>query len=135
MAVQQGGARAVGLSCRLEIRCHVMTYPLSFTLQVTLIRAGRGIEVVCETRGWDEGAQATRGQRSKEGLADYRFFPEPDLPPLSISEEYLATVQVGARLSLLCCVAPLQSCRRAAVAWGRVASCVLQRRPESFAVE
>eukprot|EP00208_Stichococcus_sp_RCC1054_P008073 CAMPEP_0206151886 /NCGR_PEP_ID=MMETSP1473-20131121/39047_1 /ASSEMBLY_ACC=CAM_ASM_001109 /TAXON_ID=1461547 /ORGANISM="Stichococcus sp, Strain RCC1054" /LENGTH=579 /DNA_ID=CAMNT_0053549437 /DNA_START=226 /DNA_END=1969 /DNA_ORIENTATION=- len=61
--------------------------------QVTLIRAGRGDEVVSETRGWDENAQVTRGQRSKEGLADYRFFPEPDLPALSVTEQYLARVK------------------------------------------
>ncbi len=62
--------------------------------QVTLIRSGKGIDIKMETRGWDEGAQATRGQRSKEGLADYRYFPEPDLPPLAISEEYLSKVKV-----------------------------------------
>ncbi len=64
-------------------------------LQVGLIRAGKGHEVVQETRGWDEAAQVTRAQRSKEGLADYRYFPEPDLPLLVITEEYLAEVQAS----------------------------------------
>jgi aspartyl-tRNA(Asn)/glutamyl-tRNA(Gln) amidotransferase subunit B len=42
--------------------------------------------VVQETRGWDESKQETFHQRFKEGSADYRYFPEPDLPKLFLSE-------------------------------------------------
>jgi len=52
--------------------------------QIKLIESGE--KVVQETRGWDEGRQATFHQRFKEGSADYRYFPEPDLPKLFISE-------------------------------------------------
>jgi aspartyl-tRNA(Asn)/glutamyl-tRNA(Gln) amidotransferase subunit B len=45
-----------------------------------------GTEVAQETRGWDERRQATFPQRLKEGSADYRYFPDPDLPSLKISE-------------------------------------------------
>ena len=52
--------------------------------QTSLIESGG--KVVQETRGWDEAKQETFHQRFKEGSADYRYFPEPDLPKLFISE-------------------------------------------------
>ena len=52
--------------------------------QSALIESGD--KVVQETRGWDEAKQQTFHQRFKEGSADYRYFPEPDLPSLRLFE-------------------------------------------------
>ncbi|HEX8097968.1 MAG TPA: hypothetical protein VF507_08025, partial [Pyrinomonadaceae bacterium] len=48
-----------------------------------------------ETRLWDERAGETRVMRSKEEAHDYRYFPEPDLPPLDVSEEFIEGVRAS----------------------------------------
>jgi len=50
-------------------------------------------KIVQETRLWDENLQCTTSMRSKEGSSDYRYFPEPDLCPLEVPREQVATWQ------------------------------------------
>ncbi|MCX5947914.1 MAG: Asp-tRNA(Asn)/Glu-tRNA(Gln) amidotransferase subunit GatB, partial [Cyanobacteria bacterium] len=46
-----------------------------------------GEPVVQETRLWDESKQLTKSMRSKEGASDYRYFPDPDLGPIEVSDQ------------------------------------------------
>jgi len=52
-----------------------------------------GGRLVQETRLWDDRLNETRTMRSKEEAHDYRYFPEPDLPPLIVSREFVARVR------------------------------------------
>ena len=59
--------------------------------QIDLIEAGK--EVIQETRRWDDNKEYSYAMRSKEDAQDYRYFPEPDLVPVVISDEWLAQVK------------------------------------------
>ncbi len=48
-----------------------------------------------ETRGWDANRNATFGQRSKEDASDYRYFPDPDLIPVTVSEERIEAIKAA----------------------------------------
>jgi aspartyl-tRNA(Asn)/glutamyl-tRNA(Gln) amidotransferase subunit B len=58
-----------------------------------ILEAGGRIQQ--ETVGWDEARQATVTQRIKEEADDYRYFPEPDLPPLLVSESWVESVRTS----------------------------------------
>ena len=60
--------------------------------KAVLLEGGR---IVQETRLWDEQAQSTASMRSKEEAHDYRYFPEPDLLPLVVSEEWVAELEAS----------------------------------------
>ncbi len=59
--------------------------------QIELVEDGE--EVVQETRLWDDGEGVTKSMRGKEDAHDYRYFPEPDLMPLSISREWVEDIR------------------------------------------
>jgi len=61
------------------------------TRQIGVLEAGGQLQQ--ETRLWDERAAETRVMRSKEEAHDYRYFPEPDLPPLIVSDEFVERVR------------------------------------------
>lgn len=59
--------------------------------QIAVLEAGGRVQQV--TSGWDDARGVTVLQRSKEAAHDYRYFPEPDLPPLELSDEWIERVR------------------------------------------
>ena len=59
--------------------------------QIELLEAGK--KVVQETRRWDDNKESSRAMRSKEDAKDYRYFPDPDLPPVTISDAWIQEIK------------------------------------------
>lgn len=55
----------------------------------------RGEKVTQETRGWDEAKQKSIGQRGKEEAHDYRYMPEPDIPPVELDDSFVNNLRGG----------------------------------------
>jgi aspartyl-tRNA(Asn)/glutamyl-tRNA(Gln) amidotransferase subunit B len=53
----------------------------------------KGGKIVQETRGWDDAKQKSFSQRSKENADDYRYMPDPDIPPVVIEKAYIAKIK------------------------------------------
>ena len=61
--------------------------------QIELLEMGR--KVVQETRRWDDNKESSHAMRSKEDAQDYRYFPEPDLVPIIVSDEWIAQIKAN----------------------------------------
>ena len=68
---------------------------LAFEIERQTGRRERGEAIEQETRGWDETSGTTRSQRTKEYAHDYRYFPEPDLPPLHITRQRVVALRAA----------------------------------------
>jgi aspartyl-tRNA(Asn)/glutamyl-tRNA(Gln) amidotransferase subunit B len=85
------GARALGTRTEIKnlnsFRALVRALAFEVARQEQVLAAGRRVEQ--ETLGWDEGRGVTVSQRGKEEAHDYRYFPEPDLPPLVLDPAWV----------------------------------------------
>lgn len=97
VSVRPKGAKELGT--KIEVKnmnsFKFMEQALKFEIerQIQVLKEGGKLEQ--ETRGWDEKTATTILQRGKEGSIDYRYFPEPDLPPIVLEDAQLAGWSAG----------------------------------------
>ena len=88
---------ATELGAKVEVKNMNSFRSVQRALEFEAVRQVRAVNegerIVQETRGWDDGRGTTVSQRSKEYASDYRYFPEPDLPPLLIDPEWVRTLE------------------------------------------
>jgi aspartyl-tRNA(Asn)/glutamyl-tRNA(Gln) amidotransferase subunit B len=87
------------LGTRVEIKnlnsFRAMEQAILYQMKIQRETLERGDKVKQQTLGWNESSGKTVTQRSKEDANDYRYFPEPDLPPLKVEAEWLKAIQTG----------------------------------------
>ena len=87
------------LNTRVEIKnlnsFRALERSVAYEIQRQTGLYNRGQAVTQETLGWDEAKGVTYSQRSKEEAHDYRYFPEPDLPPLVIEKDWIERVRAA----------------------------------------
>ena len=97
VSVREAGSEI--LNPRVEIKnlnsFRALERAVLYQIDLQTEKMKRGEAVVQETVGWDEAREVTFSQRSKEEAHDYRYFPEPDLPPLVIESEWIERVAAG----------------------------------------
>ncbi len=97
VSVRRAGEERFGTKVELKnlnsVRFMQRAIEFEIERQIGLIESGG--RVVQETRLWDERAGETRPMRSKEEAHDYRYFPEPDLPPLVVTSEFIEGVRAS----------------------------------------
>ena len=91
ISVRRAGTKELGVKTELKninsFRALHRAIEYEVKRQTGVLESGGSVKQ--ETRGWSEAEQRTFPQRSKEGAEDYRYFPEPDLPPLQLDRAWI----------------------------------------------
>src|SRR5438105_8840192 len=97
VSVRRKGDTTLGTKVELKNLNSVrfMQKAIEFEVERHIKTLEAGGRLVQETRLWDERLSETRPMRSKEEAHDYRYFPEPDLPPLVVTNEFVAGVRAS----------------------------------------
>lgn len=95
LSVREAGAKEFGTRTEMKnlnsFRAIARAIEGERERQIDLLESGEA--VVQETRRWDDGKGVSRAMRSKEDAQDYRYFPDPDLVPVEISDEWIGRVR------------------------------------------
>jgi len=97
VSVRKAGSTTLGTRCEIKNlnSFRFMQEAIEFEVRRQIALIEDGGRVVQETRLYDPDKHETRSMRSKEDAQDYRYFPDPDLPPLVIEDDWIARVKAG----------------------------------------
>ncbi|HEX6547608.1 MAG TPA: Asp-tRNA(Asn)/Glu-tRNA(Gln) amidotransferase subunit GatB [Candidatus Dormibacteraeota bacterium] len=97
ISVRPAGSSELGVKTELKnlnsFRALHLAVQFEIDRQIRVLEGGGA--VVQETRGWSEAERRTFSQRTKEYAEDYRYFPEPDIPPLEVAPEWVDRLRAG----------------------------------------
>ena len=97
VSLRPSGAETLGT--RTEIKnlnsFRALSDSIAYELERQAAVLDAGEAVVQDTMGWSEGRRQTFSQRGKEEAHDYRYFPEPDLPPVQVAESWIERVETA----------------------------------------
>ena len=97
VSIRPEGSEALGIKIEIKNLNSFKAVEKSIEFEIerqreTLLEGGKLIQ---ETRLWDEHREGTRSMRSKESAHDYRYFPDPDLPPILTDDEWIDRIRAG----------------------------------------
>ena len=95
ISVRPQGSETLGTKVEVKNmnRVSAVARAVSYEIQRQIKAISEGERIVQETRGWNDATDKTVVQRSKEEANDYRYFPEPDIPPLEISRDWVDDIR------------------------------------------
>ena len=95
LSVREAGSRELGIRTEMKnlnsFKAIARAIEGERARQIELLEEGR--PVIQETRRWDDNKEYSYAMRSKEDAKDYRYFPDPDLPPVRISDQWIAQIR------------------------------------------
>jgi aspartyl-tRNA(Asn)/glutamyl-tRNA(Gln) amidotransferase subunit B len=97
ISVAEKGAKKLGTRAEIKnlnsFRSVERAAEYEFKRQVELIESGEKVKQ--ETRGWSDATGKTTSQRSKEEAQDYRYMPDPDIPPVNLTQDFVDTIKAA----------------------------------------
>lgn len=95
LSVREAGAKELGVRTEMKnlnsFKAIARAIESESKRQISLLE--NGVQIIQETRRWDDSKEISIAMRSKEDVRDYRYFPEPDIPPLCIHEEWISEIR------------------------------------------
>ncbi|QHT68909.1 Asp-tRNA(Asn)/Glu-tRNA(Gln) amidotransferase subunit GatB [Rhodocytophaga rosea] len=96
VSIMPKGSKVLGTKIEVKNMNSIrnVQHAIDYEIERQIIETEKGVTLVSETRTFDAGDGKTYSMRTKETMNDYRYFPEPDLNPLIVSEEWLESIKV-----------------------------------------